>query len=327
MLVDRHRYLQTTGDGILKDLEGVEVYIAFELVSASLPIEYCAVAADAGHNQVVLTDEAIRNYFREIIATCHGANVRIGANNVQTDGLSLIQIQAFYGEKEQADHRGQAALAEAMMLLICSSSKTGSATREWVRSRARQLGAGAGIDVSWSQRDISQFWDRFGSKIAMNMAGWATFFQGVIANCGENLRLRITAEQAQYAGMTGLQWVLSASNQTQDFPWQRLAEAVGENNRIMEAAKQARGHPYAMFSSDPNEKNRINGAYYPNLVYAAQQVLLQICGEQSVAGYQGIRTCRHKMLIDKWISEYKQGVALPDFPGLVANAAPFGANL
>jgi hypothetical protein len=82
-----------------------------------------------------------------------------------------------------------------------------------------------------------------------------------------------------------------------------------------------------MFSNVANEKDQINGAFYPNLVYAAQQMLLQVCGEQSVGGYQGIRTCRHKIVIDQWIAAYKTGMAIPAFPGMVAAAAAFGPNL
>lgn len=180
----------------MRDLDSSVVYLAAEMLEGSLPDNYRSVGAAAGAT-FVLNNNGLLAHTRDIVALVHGPQVQVAGAAVASNALTQAQATAFYTALEAVDHRGHELLSEAMMLIVAGCAKAGSASREWVRSRTNQMGATAGVDVTWGQRDIQDFWNRFGSKVGVAMAGWQAFFTNVENNAGQNLRLQIVAQQAR----------------------------------------------------------------------------------------------------------------------------------
>ena len=124
------------------------------------------------------------------------------------------------------------------------------------------------------------------------------------------------------------------SNEYQDFPWQALSQAEHEANEVTAAEACARTNPFGMFSDTINERAPCYSTKFPNMAYAAKQMLTEVHGDQAAKGYEGAHQVKYKAMIDAWIQAYKTAMAAgaPQFPGQIQlnpaqNQGAFGARL
>ena len=168
----------------------------------------------------------------------------------------------------------------------------------------------------------------------MHNGGWAAYFQAVANAVAGNPRLIAIAEQAKDSGVTSIMWVVDMSNEYQDFPWALLAQSVHEATEIAAEEVCARTHPYGMFSDVAAERTPLYLTKFPNMAYAAKQILIEVHGDQAAKGYEGSHQVKHKAMIDAWEQAYKTATAAgaPQYPGQLQlppgqNQGAFGARL
>jgi len=179
-------------------------------------------------------------------------------------------------------------LADTIIHFVVAISKHGEITREKGRKIFKELSKTMDKDFDYDEEIFNQCWRVAGPRVnEQNASPTIQALTGFIGEGQEVLRLRLTLQQSEQAGLTSIVLIRRALIGHRKFAWAKLAQMFpNEATAVTEAFEQIANNPYYGFS--PN-LNNAKSTKYQNITWVCKTLLIEIDGDSTLRNYRGFK--------------------------------------
>jgi len=195
-------------------------------------------------------------------------------------------------------------LSQTIMHLIVAISKRGEVTREKGRKIFRELSKAMDRDYDFDDEVLTQCWRVAEPRVnATNAAATIEALTTFVGAGPEVLRLRLTLQQSEQAGLTSIILIRRALIGHPKFAWAKLAQMFpNEAAAVVAAFEQIANNPYYGYSAN---LNNARATKYKNITWVCKTLLISLDGDTTLNGYRGFKISpAHQELVRQMISLY-----------------------
>uniref|UniRef100_A0AAT9J9W0 Nucleocapsid protein n=1 Tax=Blattella germanica chuvirus 1 TaxID=3133478 RepID=A0AAT9J9W0_9VIRU len=256
------------------------IYAGFSACTAANYLAAFRLEVPGQDNVPAVPAGAMRRNFAGLVANMPDTLQGLVAADYRMTPQHAMALLIFWAEMPTVQYMGLSLLT----LTYVSVAKRGQITPAAIRKVTSGIQDDILVNISINAAAVRNLYRRFLSRVtANNIVRILTRWEGMLPQ--EALRLRLTLQQTEWAGLTVLNIIREALIAYSTFNWGVVAELFpAEAAALTRAFATVNGNPYFGFNHDLGEVKSTN---YRFIGWVAKELLVRGEGRHSLAQYAG----------------------------------------